>query len=237
VKGLWESVSGEWAGDVDLNDGMLQCKYEQHQSKVNWAAKIGLSGNVEEVKEQLIKAKDTVNAEIEFISDGMFILFCILLTVYVCTELQKSNNMYQEKLAAGHTKDQTMFSLCWDIEELKTINTGFREVYGDLSSFINLCTCELFQEHNVPEKLAIIRTKLKELLKRTSRYRRTPATHVFVLMVSSETRQNKPYALPVQCLPYSGLKESDLRRLINSLCKEMTLLGLKLSGQYRVNGM
>ena len=33
-KGLWESVSGEWAGDVDLNDGKLQQAYEQHQDRI-----------------------------------------------------------------------------------------------------------------------------------------------------------------------------------------------------------
>ena len=27
VKGLWQSVSGEWASDVDLNDGKLQHLY------------------------------------------------------------------------------------------------------------------------------------------------------------------------------------------------------------------
>jgi len=102
-----------------------------------------------------------------------------LLSVYVHLELQKANNTYEEKLAANHnTKDQTMFSLCWDIEELKNINNGFREVYRELSSCINLCSRELFLERNVPEKLTIIRTKLTELLKRASHYRRTPATHV-----------------------------------------------------------
>jgi len=58
--------------------------------------------------------------------------------------------------------------------------------------------------------LTNIRATLCGLIKRTSHFRRTPATHVFVLMVSSETCDKKPYALPVQCIPYSGLKESDL---------------------------
>lgn len=29
-EGLWESVSEEWAGDVDLNDGDLKQMYEQY---------------------------------------------------------------------------------------------------------------------------------------------------------------------------------------------------------------
>ena len=65
-------MSGEWAGDVDLNDGVLQDQYGEHQRKMIWATKIGLLGDdLEQVKEELMKAKDTVTAEIEFISDGM----------------------------------------------------------------------------------------------------------------------------------------------------------------------
>ena len=32
VKGLWESVNREWAGDVDLNDGRLREQYQQHKN-------------------------------------------------------------------------------------------------------------------------------------------------------------------------------------------------------------
>ena len=41
VKGLWESVKGEWA-DVDLNDGMLQLLYEKLQNQLQWVEGIGL---------------------------------------------------------------------------------------------------------------------------------------------------------------------------------------------------
>ena len=60
-------------------------------------------------------------------------------------------------------------------------------------------------------------------------FQRSPATHVFVFMVSSESRSKKPYSLPVQCIPYAGLIEVELRRLINDLCKEMISLGTGLS--------
>ena len=50
-------------------------------------------------------------------------------------------------------------------------------------------------------------------------------------MVSSESRNKKPYSLPVQCIPYAGLKEVELHRLIIDLCKEMTSLGMNVSGE------
>jgi len=125
-----------------------------------------------------------------------------------------------------------MFGLSWDIEELKNIDVEYRTIYSDLAWCINFCNHESFRAKNIPEKLTNIRAALCGLIKQTSHFRRTPATHVFVLMVSSETRDKKPYALPVQCIPYSGLKESDLRTLVNNLCKEMKLLGLKPSGKW-----
>jgi len=32
VKGLWESVKGQWAGDVDLNDGELFVRQESNEN-------------------------------------------------------------------------------------------------------------------------------------------------------------------------------------------------------------
>lgn len=48
-----------------------------------------------------------------------------------------------------------------------------------LGVFINFCNHESFQVKNVPEKLTNIRAALSGLIKRTSHFRRTPATHVF----------------------------------------------------------
>ena len=50
-------------------------------------------------------------------------------------------------------------------------------------------------------------------------------------MISSEIRDRKPYALPVQCVPYTGLKEKDIRRLENELIKVMVLYGMNVAGK------
>jgi len=72
VKGLWESVNGEWAGDVDLNDGKLREQYQQYQEKVTWAKSIGLQRqDIKYIREDLVNAQDKISAEIEFVSNGM----------------------------------------------------------------------------------------------------------------------------------------------------------------------
>jgi len=123
-----------------------------------------------------------------------------------------------------------MFTLSWDIEELKKISAESRELYHQISECINECTPEKYQSCNVPLKLTSIRKQLCDLKNRSTHFKRVPATHIFVFMISSDARDIKPYALPVQWLPYAGLKEEDIRRLISDLCKKMVSLGMKVSG-------
>ena len=53
------------------------------------------------------------------------------------------------------------------------------------------------------------------------------ATHMFVLMISFDKRDSKPYAVPVQCLPCNSLTHSKQRQLI---IKEIVAHGMKVAG-------
>ena len=53
-------------------------------------------------------------------------------------ELQKANSSYEEKLQEGCSKDKTLFSLSWDIEELKAMNEEGRRMRIEISSLLNL---------------------------------------------------------------------------------------------------
>lgn len=62
--------------------------------------------------------------------------------------------------------------------------------------------------------------------------RRQPAaTHVLVLMVSDERRNHKPYALPVQYIPYYSLKDQYVRDFTEVLKEHMVQLGLHAVGE------
>jgi len=152
------------------------------------------------------------------------------MNVVYLLELRTANSTYEEKLESNSTTDQTMFSLSWDIEELKRICSESRKIYNDLTECVNSCTHKLFHESNVPRKLTQIRQRMRDVTKRIVHFKREPTTHIFVLMICSDARDKKPYALPVQWFPYAGLKEVDLRRIISELCKKMVLLGMKVSG-------
>ena len=150
-------------------------------------------------------------------------------------ELQRANNNDEEKLKSGCAAENTMFSLSWDIGELKYLNDECHKMYSEIVECTNACSSEMFQQHNIPRRLTQIRKKLCDLRKRITHFKRIPATHIFVLMISSDTRNKKPYALPVQWFPYAGLKESDIRRLISNLCSTMVSLGMKISGTLQIS--
>ena len=125
-----------------------------------------------------------------------------------------------------------MFALTWDIDELSKLTSEGRSLHVDIAAALDaLKRPETeHQQLNIPRKVTSIRKRSVEMIKRTARFRRKPATHVFVLMVSSEVRNKKPYALPVQCIPCAGLKESDLRRIVNELLREMVAHRMIVAG-------
>ena len=88
---------------------------------------------------------------------------------------------------------------------------------------------------NVPHRLDNIRTSVSTFTRDLSRHQRSPASHIFVLMISSEQRKIKPYyALPVQCLPYHSINQQIMMQLVRNLMKEMKSRGMKVSGKLQV---
>ena len=155
----------------------------------------------------------------------------------IITELQKATSAFEERQRAGNAGEKAMFSLIWDTEELKRLDKEGRHLCTNLSEALDFICAQGIsrREHNIPRKLASIRTHLCDFIKGVFHFKRTPATHMFVLMVSSESRSKKPYALPVQCLPYASLKESDMRCMLTTLVKEMVCLGMTVAGKWYIS--
>ena len=134
---------------------------------------------------------------------------CIYLFWYYIIpllELQKVSTEYEEKQRSRTTPERVMFSLISDIEDLKRLNEEGRKLRTEVSTALDILILpEAAQrDYNVRRKLGGVRSKLRELLRGLYRFKRTPASHVFVFMVSSALRDRKPYALPVQCIPYAS---------------------------------
>ena len=146
----------------------------------------------------------------------------------------KTNNLYEDKLRAGNAPERVMFALLCDIDTLKKLNEQARALLIDISEVEDLLECpesHHTMQANLSRKLSKIRKSLQDVVKGAFRFKRTPAAHIFLLMISSELRNQKPYAVPVQCLPYAGLKESEMRRMVTMLVQEMNRLKMKVAGE------
>ena len=59
VKGLCQSVSGQWSGDVSLDDGKLQHQYTEFCQRIEKINAIGISrGSENEIRSELLLMAD-----------------------------------------------------------------------------------------------------------------------------------------------------------------------------------
>ena len=159
-----------------------------------------------------------------------------LLCCYPLIGLVKVSATYEEKLKKTNKSDKAMFAIAWQLEELKQLCTECRSLHTELNVTLELvCDPDTdFQQSNIPRRLTNLRERLSAVVKASSKYRRQPASHVFVFMISPEQRNQKPYALPVQCIPCTSLKEGEIRRLTTEIVAEMVKRGMKVVGKLTV---
>lgn len=125
-----------------------------------------------------------------------------------------------------------MHALAWSVDELQRLIQSGSKATVELQVL-----SEIIEEDrdmiraNVARKMSEVKSILASIVKGVYQYRRVVATHVLVIMISTESRSLKPYALPVQCIPYASLRDSHVRDLLNTVIKEMVKLGMKVAGK------
>lgn len=62
-------------------------------------------------------------------------------------------------------------------------------------------------------------------------HKRTAATHIFVVIISTEVRTRKPYALPIQCFSYSGLGVAKLSCILNKILNATVERNMDVNGE------
>jgi hypothetical protein len=54
-------------------------------------------------------------------------------------------------------------------------------------------------------------------------------------MISPEERQQKPYAIPIQCLPMKGLPHNTVRHLVDLIVNEMHTRDMEIAGNLYIS--
>ncbi|XP_065914473.1 uncharacterized protein [Dysidea avara] len=213
-KGLKESVKQQWSGDVDLNDGSLQKQFAEYKVRLGIAEKVGIEK--EKVTEDLDAVLEDLVKDLDFIH----------------SELKKYNDTYSEKLQSDKYSDKDMINLSWKIKELGDLNGMGRLLRTEIDRLFRRMKAGecLWEQENIPRSMAEIQKNLTTFIKGITRHQRIPASHVLVFMISNEERRNKPYAIPVQCIPYKSLTDLKVRELANKVIQEMTSRKMKVAG-------
>ena len=140
---------------------------------------------------------------------------------------------YHEKLQSNDKDSKSLFSLGWRVEELNLLVKRSQTYIADVSRLVDVVadmTVDLIRS-NVARQLSNLRDSLSSFIHDLSCHQHVMATHIFVLMISSEMRNTKPYAVPVQCLPYWSMKHHQLMNIVCTLIREMKQRGMKVAGK------
>ena len=154
---------------------------------------------------------------------------------HIFVELTIANDHYHDKLQSTQSSSnaKTLFDAGWKVEELSRLMSLCQKLIATISQLIEVVpdnSIDMIIAGQLSEMRDMVTTFIHDL----SRHQRQVATHIFVLMISCEQRDAKPYAIPVQCLPYKSINQQHMREIVNNLMQEMISTGMKVAGKFCV---
>lgn len=148
--------------------------------------------------------------------------------------LATANSTYCEHQQSGKSTEKSLINMAWAVKEFEDLCQSGRQLYVDVNCLLEEIendTCN-WKEQNIPQRFVALRKRIFRFITAVTRHKRTAATHILVFMISPEARNKKPYALPIQCIPYKGLSDAKVCFLANKVICKMTELGMKVAGLY-----
>ena len=212
---LQESVKGVWNGDVDLGDDQIALLHQEYERRRSLCKTKDLKEDRVFLESCLNELLDCLEIDVDFLSNG----------------LVAAVQEYEKKFNAPNTSEHLLKILCWERVEYNTLLQPaqcFSEKYGTMISCLNQ---EVSREIDVITALQNIEKDTLTYLRNLYIKKRQPgATHVLLFLISDERRNKKPYALPVQYVPYKSIKDQFVRDLTDSIKREMIKMSLKPVG-------
>ena len=155
-------------------------------------------------------------------------LHVLVLHMYLImlTDLRRTDKVYSEKQRSSRSGDKKLLHLAWKLKELADLNEEGRQLNIIISSLIEKLhsdQCDVVQD-NIPRQVSTVRERIYSFIRRLTRHKRTAATHILVFMISPEDRRRKPYAIPVQCIPYKSLTDTKARELVSPCMIALTYM-------------
>ncbi len=96
-----------------------------------------------------------------------------------------------------------MYQLCWSVDELTRLIDEGRALYVEVTSLLEILSDDSRDQvqTNVARRVTELQSRLVTFIRGVTRHQRHAATHILVTMISPSQRNQKPYALPLCCIP------------------------------------
>lgn len=198
-------MRGCWEGDVDFDDGSLQLLHEEYKGRCSEVRRI--------CKEQELdltdvrKVKVNVENDVHFLKNGG----------------NEASKIYNKAVEGKRSIESKLMELAWNV-------TGFQELLMTAKNLI--MELEGVLDGGVISDLPKLKSRLLQYNKNLFSKKRVAASYLLVFMISDELRNRKPYAVPVQFIPYKSLSDSKLRDLQVKVEKSMKNVGMTVVGMY-----
>ena len=136
---------------------------------------------------------------------------------YLEAAVAKATQIYQRKQQQEQVNNSTLMELCWNCAELNLL----------------LQQAQSMLQIRSPHDLQTFFEQFKHLqyLSGLFKKKRQAATHVLVLLASDEERKQKPYAMPIQYIPYNQIKDQYIRDVTCKAKEEFMAAGVLVVGR------
>ena len=212
LQGLKESVRGHWQGDVDLGDGSLQLLFGEYQSRCGLIKKIGFNAGLNNAKANIEKIRTELENDLNFLNEGS----------------EQTSKEYNDVVEKGHARENKLMELAWSVAGFQELLKKAMDMVVKLNNLLNDFTNDALQ---ICVKM---RPDLLKYLKDLYSKKRSPADHLLAFMIADEKRDRKPYAIPVQFVPYKSLTDSILRDLELKVEEAMKSENMMVVGKHKV---
>ena len=182
-------MKGKWNGDVDMLDGRLEKLREEYEARLLTLKQTTMRNvNLSSISEVINDLKE----DAAFLSSG----------------LEKARRKYKEKYEKRNTPEELLKCLSWEVVEYHNLLAQAQELQCKYQEALpESDETGIFEQPLMKQLEMEGKTYLRNVFKK----RRVAADHVLVWMLSDETRNSKPYALPVGYIPCNTLRDQHVR--------------------------
>ena len=203
-------MRGCWDGDVDMGDGSLQLLFKEYQQRCNFVRSIGIGRRLNFIQSDFKKVKIEIENDIIFLMKGS----------------EEASEVYNKAVESGKSGESKLMGLPWSV-------TGFQELLKKAKVFVMDLggildgACAGLDNYSID-----LKSRLQKYLKELFSKKRVAASYLLVFMLSDELRNRKPYAVPIQFIPYKSLGDVQLRELQVKVEDAMKSTGMTVVGEH-----